>query len=252
MLARALARRREMGIRLALGAGRVRIVRQLFVENVILAFVGAAIGLALGQWALQLLLARVPDQLPHFASFDVDLRVIGFASLASIATVMSVRLGAGAPRVARRPAVGGPRRDGRDHRVARGRRTLWFLVAGEFALAALLLVCAGLLMRAFDRVASGRSRVPHRRRAVFSVSLPEVSYPKEEQRLAFWDRLERRMSCAFPASKPPGLITCAPLGCHWGNFFEHRRRGAASRASRCRSRSMRFASATTSRRWGSG
>ena len=84
----ALARRREMGIRLALGAGRVRIVRQLFAENVIFAIAGAAIGLALGQWAVKLPLAQVPDQLPHFASFGVDLRVVGFAILASMATVI--------------------------------------------------------------------------------------------------------------------------------------------------------------------
>ena len=88
MLARALARRREMGIRLALGASRSRIVRQLFAENVILAAAGAAIGLALGQWAIQVLLASVPEELPHFASFGIDSRVIGFAVLASMVTVV--------------------------------------------------------------------------------------------------------------------------------------------------------------------
>ena len=105
MLARALARRREMGIRLALGASRSRIVRQLFAENVLLAAAGAAIGLALGQWAIQVLLANVPDELPHFASFGIDSRVIGFAVLASMATVVPVRVGPCAARVACRPAI---------------------------------------------------------------------------------------------------------------------------------------------------
>jgi predicted permease len=218
MLARALARRREMGIRLALGAGRVRIVRQLFVENVVLAFVGAALGLALGQWALKLLLARVPDQLPHFASFGVDQRVVGFAILASMATVIlfgwapALHASRGDLRSAVHAATGGTTAS------PRGKRTLWFLVAGEFALAALLLVCAGLLMRAFDRARDVDPGFRTDGVLVFSVSLPEASYPKEEQRLAFWDRLEPRMS-ALPGVQSAGLITCAPLGCHWGNFF---------------------------------
>ncbi|MGH9331877.1 MAG: ABC transporter permease, partial [Vicinamibacterales bacterium] len=188
MLARALGRRREMGIRLALGAGRVRIVRQLFVENVILAIAGAAIGLALGQWALKLLLASVPDELPRWASFGVDLRVVGFAILASVATVVlfgwapALHASRGDLRSAVHAATG-------TTAAPRGKRTLWCLVAGEFALAALLLVCAGLLMRAFDRV---RQVDPGFRTGgvlTFSISLPEASYPKEEQRIAFWDRV---------------------------------------------------------------
>jgi predicted permease len=218
MLARALARRREMGIRLALGAGRVRIVRQLFAENVMLAIAGAAIGLALGQWAVKLLLAQVPDQLPHFASFGVDVRVVGFAILASMATVI---LFGWAPAL---HASGGDLRSAVHAATAgttaspRGKRTLWFLVAGEFALAALLLVCAGLLMRAFDRVRHVDPGFRTDGVLVFSVALPEAGYPKEPQRLAFWDRLERRMA-ELPGVQSAGLITCAPLGCHWGTFF---------------------------------
>jgi predicted permease len=219
MLARALARRREMGIRLALGAGRIRIVRQLFVENVMLAIVGAAIGLALGQWALTFLLARVPDQLPHFASFDVDVRVVGFAILASIATVIlfgwapALHASRGDLRSAVHAATGGTTAS------PRGKRTLWFLVAGEFALAALLLVCAGLLMRAFDRVRHVDPGFRTDGVLTFSVSLPEASYPKPEDRLAFWDRVLARMS-ALPGVDSAGLITCLPLGCHWGTFFQ--------------------------------
>jgi predicted permease len=242
MLARALARRREMGIRLALGAGRLRIVRQLFVENVILALAGAAIGLALGQWALKLLLAQVPDQLPHFASFDVDIRVVGFAILASMATVIlfgwapALHASRGDLRSAVHAATAGTTAS------PRGKRTLWVLVAGEFALAALLLVCAGLLLRAFDRVRHVDPGFRTDGVLTFSVSLPEVSYPKPEQRLAFWERLERRMA-SLPGVESAGLITCAPLGCHWGNFFNvegvERKPGESSPVTL-----MRFASAS--------
>jgi predicted permease len=218
MLARALARRREMGIRLALGASRSRIVRQLFAENMILAAAGAAIGLALGQWAIQVLLANVPEQLPHFASFGIDSRVIGFAVLASMVTVVLFGWA---------PALHASRGDLRSTVQAatagttaspKGKRTLWFLVAGEFALAALLLVCAGLLMRAFDRVRHVDPGFRVDGVLTFSVSLPEASYPKADDRLAFWDRVSERMK-AIPGVDSAGLVTCLPFGCHWGNFF---------------------------------
>ena len=68
MLARALARRREMGIRLAVGASRTRLARQLFVENVVLAALGGAAGLALGHWALRVLITTAGDQIPSWAT----------------------------------------------------------------------------------------------------------------------------------------------------------------------------------------
>jgi predicted permease len=219
MLARALARRREMSIRLALGAGAGRIVRQLFVENVLLALAGASIGLGLGQWALQYLLLSVPEQLPHFASFDIDLRVIGFVITASLLTVV---LFGWAPTLeaSRGDLRGAVQTSTRGSTASPGvKRTLRLLVAAESALATLLLVCAGLLLRAFDRV--GQVDPGFRAEGVltFSLSLPEASYPEEEDRLAFWDRLSSRMS-AIAGVDAAGLITCAPLGCHWGNFFE--------------------------------
>jgi predicted permease len=218
MLARSVARRREMSLRLALGAGARRILRQLLVENVLLALAGAAIGLALGQWALQYLLTMVPEQLPHFASFEMDLRLIAFVIVASMSTLL---LFGWAPMLAAsrgdmREAVG----SARGATVSpRAKRTLRILVAGEAALATLLLVAAGLLIRAFDRV--GQVDPGFRADGVltFALSLPAVSYPEEDDRLAFWDRVSSRMS-AIPGVDAAGLVSCAPLGCHWGNFFE--------------------------------
>ena len=131
----------------------------------------------------------------------------------------------------------------------RGKRTLWLLVAGEFALAALL-VCAGLLMRAFDRVRHVDPGFRTDGVLVFSVSLPEASYPKEPQRLAFWDRLERRL-VGLPGVQSAGLITCAPLGCHWGTFFNiegvERKPGESVPVTL-----MRSPARATSRPWASG
>ena len=88
MLARAIARKREMGIRLAIGASRSRLARQLFLENVLLAAAGGAIGLILGRWALDLLLSTAGDQVPQWADFSLDGRVVAFTVLLSGATAV--------------------------------------------------------------------------------------------------------------------------------------------------------------------
>src|SRR5262249_61783045 len=101
----------------------------------------------------------------------------------------------------------------------RGRRTLWTLVAGEFAMCAVLLVCGLLLVKAFDRV----RRVDPGFRAdhvlIASVPLSDGTRPKPEQWFAFWNDLEQRAR-QLPGVDAAGVITCAPLdGCHTGNFF---------------------------------
>jgi predicted permease len=218
MLARALGRRREMGIRLALGASGGRIMRGLFVENLIPALGGAAIGLPLGHGALRILLSSMPDELPHFASFEVDLRVAGFAVLVAVATVVlfgwapALEASRADLRAAVHTSTGGTTPS------PRGKRTLSALVAAEAALATLLLVCAGLLWRAFDRVRQVDPGFRTEGVLTFSLSLPEIGYPDLGSRLAFWDRLAARMS-ALPGVNSAGLVTCAPLGCHWGTFF---------------------------------
>src|SRR6185503_16916762 len=88
MLARALARRREMGIRLALGSSRWRLLRQLLIENVMLATAGGVLGLVAGRWALAALVTAIPDQLPRWAAFHMDLRVMAFSVAVVVGTVI--------------------------------------------------------------------------------------------------------------------------------------------------------------------
>lgn len=218
MLARALARRREMGIRAAVGAGRLRLLRQLLFENLLMALAGGAVGVMLGQWAIQSLVAALPDEAPPWASFAVDTRVMSFALLLSIVTVLLFGWA---------PALHALTRDLRSamHGVANaettsrsGRRTLVALIGTEFALATVLLVCGGLLFRAYDRVRHVDPGFDTRGVVAFMVSLPHVSYPDAPARLAFWQRLEERMR-AIPGVGQAGLVTCPPFGCHWGNFF---------------------------------
>lgn len=218
MLARALARRREMGIRVAVGASRWRLLRQLFVENLLLATIGGALGLVLGQWAMRTLIAQLPDQAPAWASFGVDARVMVFAVAASVVTVL---LFGWAPAL---HAVRGDLRSSMNN-VANaamtsqgGRRTLRVLIGGEFALATLLLVCGGLLFRAYDRVQRVDPGFNPQGILTFQISLPEATYKDAAARLAFWERLEERMA-ALPGVDRAGMITCPPFGCHWGTFY---------------------------------
>jgi putative ABC transport system permease protein len=220
MLARALARRREIGIRLALGSSRGRLLRQLFIENLMLAAAGGAIGLAVGRLALSGLLQLIPDQFPRWAHFDVDGRVIAFSLFSVVVTVL---LFGWAPAL---HAVSGDLRSAVSTTTAgttgapRGRRTLRSLVGAEFAVCAVLLVCSLLLVKAFDRVRRTDPGFRADHVLLASIPLSEGARPKEEQWFAFWNEFEQRAR-QIPGVDAAGVITCAPLdGCHTGNFFE--------------------------------
>ena len=220
MLARALARRREMGIRLALGSSRMRLLRQLLIENLMLSAAGGLLGLVAGRWALGALVRMIPDELPRWAAFQVDFRVLAFSFAVVIGAVV---LFGWAPAL---HAVGGDLRSAVNATTngttgaPRARRTLWCLVAGEFALAAILLVCGTLLVKAFDRVRHVDPGFRSDHVLVATIPLSEGTRPKPEQWTAFWDEFEQRAS-HLPGVDAAGLITCAPIsGCHLGNFFQ--------------------------------
>jgi predicted permease len=218
MLARTLARRREMATRLALGASRGRLVRQLFVENVILATIGGAIGFLLGQSAVQLLVATLPEQLPRWANFEGDARLIAFSIAAVVLTVL---LFGWAPAL---HAVRGDLRSAVQDITKgttaspHGRRTLWCLVAGEFAMAALLLVCGGLLMQSFERVRHVEPGFRTDHVLMYRVALPNASYRDDAARIAFWNRLVARTR-ELPGVQAAASVSCPPLGCHSGYFL---------------------------------
>jgi len=227
MLARALARRKEMAIRLAMGASRWRLVRQLFVENLLLSIVGGVIGLALGRWAIAVLIAAVPDEAPRWTQFGLDARVMVFAVAASVLTTVlfgwapALHAFTGSLSAAVHATTKGTTTS------PRGRRTLRVLVGAECALAALLLVCGGLLLRAYDRVRHVEPGFRADHVLTFSLLLPETTYKDDAARLAYWDRLEAKLR-TLPGVERAGLITCPPLGCHWGTFFTIEGRAAAA------------------------
>ena len=219
MLARALARRREIGIRLAVGASRTRLLRQLLVENIILSIAGGALGLIVGHAAMQLLVTSLPDQAPSWTTFTLDARMGLFTLAMSMLTVV---LFGWAPAL---HAMNADVRGAMSTATAgstipvRGRRTLSAIVIAEFALASLMFVCGGLLLRAYDRVRNTDPGFDSSHVLTFNINIPSASYADNAMRAAFWNRLQDRLR-VLPGVERVGLVSCAPVsGCHWGQLY---------------------------------
>ena len=172
ILARAESRQKEFAIRSALGAGRWRLLRQFLTEGVLLALVGGALGAALGFAGLRAMLAANPDSIPRALEIALDWKVLLFTLAISIVTGLDLRHGAAAAparagrhRSRSRKAASAPTAGGARARMRSG------LVMAEVALAVVLVVGAGLLLRSFqklmtvDRRLQSRAHADLRRRA---------------------------------------------------------------------------------------
>lgn len=220
MLARGSTRTREMGIRTALGAPRLRILRQLMTESLVLGALGGVLGTLLGFQSLRILLALLPpDQLPGWVRFDLDGRFLIFCLLVSIGSAVLAGLWPAwsASRVDVRAGLqeGGPRAS----ESASQRRSLKTLIVTEIAMSAVLLTSAGLLIQAFRSF----QRVDPGFRAdsvlTYQVGLPQLKYPKREQAALFVDELLTRHR-ALPGVSSAAVTSATPLGGHSGVFFE--------------------------------
>ncbi len=209
-LARSAARQRELAIRSALGASRGRVVRQLLTESLVLAFGGGLLGLGLGALAIRPLLALVPAGLEPAVPIGIDVRVVGFSLLLSL--VAGVLFGL-APTFERQRDLAVPLREG-SARTTTGRGGLFarrLLVIGEVALALVLLVGAGVLVRSFLGIIGTAPGYDVERVITFRLSLPEGQYadPLAVDRLG--QNLEAALS-AIPGAESATLASALPLG----------------------------------------
>ena len=184
LLVRGAARETEMAVRTALGAARRRIIQQLVTESAVLAVTGALLGVGVATWMLEGVRRLASDEIPRLDSVSIDMRALGFAVLAALAT--GILFGLAPALHAAKTGINQMLRSG-----ARGvgspgaNRTRNGLVVVELALAMVLLIGAGLLARSFSKLISVDPGFNPDRVVTFKVSLPDAKYPREPQVRAF-------------------------------------------------------------------
>ncbi|MGH7938750.1 MAG: ADOP family duplicated permease, partial [Bryobacteraceae bacterium] len=206
LLARAATRSREIAIRTALGASRVRLLRQLLTESVLLAFLGGALGLLLASWALPILLSLSPPEITGFNGIGLNREVLAFSLLASLVTGTLFGLA---------PALFGSRANPNDA-LREGERgsslgkspARSILIAVEIALSLVLLVGAGLMMKSFVRLTNVDPGFNAERLFVFNVG-PSRSADATQQTNFYRDVVER--IAAVPGVKSVGAVSRLPL-----------------------------------------
>jgi putative ABC transport system permease protein len=207
-LARASARLREMAIRGALGAGRARIVRQILTENFLLAVVGSALGLLLAWLGTGALLALDQGGIPRQSEVGINGYVLGFAVALAFATALLFGL---VPALQSSSInLTGALKQGAGGRGPSAGRLRSFLVVSEVALALVLLVGGGLLVRSFRLLLGVPSGLNSENVLTFSVTLPDAEYPKREDAEAFFRRLIARVQ-QIPGVDSAGAVSYLPL-----------------------------------------
>jgi predicted permease len=216
LLARSVARGPEIGIRLAMGAPRPRIVRQLLTESVLLAVAGAAAGAAAGVWASGALVGRLVEEFPRWVTFDLDGRLVAFTVLLTAGSALLFGL-APALHAARQPAatLAGT---GRSTASSRHRRDLSLLVGAQVALALGLLVVGGLSTLDAYRVGRLDPGFATEGVTVYRVQLPAARYPDRASRIEFVESYLDRLR-ALPGVQAATVASTLPLLGHWGWFF---------------------------------
>ena len=212
LLARAAVRETEMAVRTALGAGRRRLVRQLLTESIVLSVIGAAIGLLLAVWGVAFLAQFKPEGIPRLDDVRIDGAVIGFTIL--IALMTGVIFGIVPAVHSTRRSVSASLKDGGRGAVGArgGARTRGALVVAELALALMLLVGAGLLMRSFMRLQAVDPGFRPDHTLSFELTFPDAQYgdDHEDRIITFFDELLPRLR-ALPSATNVGAVMGLPL-----------------------------------------
>ncbi len=219
LLARATSRYKEMAIRTALGASRVRVIRQLLTESVLLSFLGGAVGLLLAVWWSDLLVALGKDDIPRAVNVSIDWRVLGFTLGISLLTGLIFGL-APAFHSSKSELVETLKEGGRGtSEGARRNRVRNVLVVAELAIAVVLLVGAGLLIQSLWRLRNVNSGLQTQNVLTFNVGLPEVKYKSDQQSRFFIDLKSQLES--MPGVQSASTIFPLPLnGDRFGISFE--------------------------------
>ncbi|HEY7914916.1 MAG TPA: ABC transporter permease [Blastocatellia bacterium] len=210
LLARAASREREIAIRIALGASRWRIMRQMLTESFLLSIIGGAAGVLLALWGTDLLLSLNPQGIPRAQEIGMDLQVLGFAL--AVSTISGLLFGLAPALQASRPDLNeNLKESGKSSSAsARGRYIRNTLVVAEVALALVLLVCAGLLIKSFSVLQTVAVGFNRENLLTFQLSLPPAQYQTGDNVFALQREASERLG-QLPGVSSVAAISHAPL-----------------------------------------
>jgi putative ABC transport system permease protein len=210
LLARAAAREREMAIRVALGAGPLRLLKHVLTESVLLALVGGGAGVLLALCGVELLKTIGASTVPRLREVNVDLTVLGVTLAICVGTGIIFGLAPGLAS-ARPELIEALKEGGRSlTQSARRNRLRYGLVIAEVALALVLLSGAGLLIKSFARLQNVNPGFNPRNALTFEISLPKIQYADDPSIVRFNNEAQRRIA-AMPGVQAAGFSTILPL-----------------------------------------
>lgn len=217
LLVRGEARRRELAVRVALGAGARRLARLLLAESAVLAAVGASLGILLAMVAVQLIRSNAPAGLPRVADAQLDVGVLAFALVSAV--VAALMAGMLPALQARQVAPAGALREGSRGATSSAARLRWrqTLVATEVALAVVLVVAAGLMIRSVRNLLAIDAGFNPDGVLTMQISTPAAWYPDSVRVAGFWTELQRRVA-AVPGVKHVGAVRNLPLATEMGDW----------------------------------
>ncbi len=213
VLTRTASREREIAIRLALGAGRSRLMRQFITESLLLSAAGALLGFAIAEWGLSLLVAALPVTFPTFTHVRLDLGVLVFTCVLMMAT--GILIGLIPALTAGRDSLNEPLKEGAKGTTGlRGRRIGAALVVSEIALALVLLAGVGLLLKSVQRLLSANPGFRPDHLITMRFYVPARDY-KDDQRNRFGPELAQKIA-AVPGVESAAVTFIDPFV--WGGF----------------------------------
>jgi putative ABC transport system permease protein len=208
LLARAATRQKEIAIRTALGASRSRIVSQLLTESVTLSVVGGALGLLLALWGADLLLAIIPNNIPWVTEIALDRNVFGFTLAASVIT--GIVFGLAPALQASRPDLNAALKEGGRGSTSGRQRARSLLVVSEVALALVLLIGAGLMLKTFSGLQRIEAGFNPRKLLTMMLSPSPTKYSEGPKARELFKQLEQRIA-ALPGAEAVAFTTSVPL-----------------------------------------
>ena len=210
LMAHAASRQKEIAVRSALGAGRLRIMRQMITESVMLAVFGGALGTLLAIWGVRGLVALSGANIPATANVKIDVTVLGFTLVTSLITGLLFGI-APALRTMKLNLSEMLKEGGRSgSENAQGNRMRSLLVVLESAVAVMLLVGAGLLIRSLIRLQNTNPGFDATNVLTMRIDLPQKKYAAPEALSNFWEQFEARVG-SLPAVESVGLVSELPL-----------------------------------------